>query len=71
MVGIHLVKNLRTETQNACFNKVMAMVHSIGFNAVGVCVDNAPANCKFYKDFLSNGTMQDWIINKYTGGKIF
>ena len=71
MVGIYPIKNLKAETQKACFDKVMLLVHEIGFNVIGICVDNASANRKFFKDFLCNGAWKASIPNKYTDGKIF
>ena len=71
MVGIYPIKNLKAETQKACFDKVMLLVHEIGFNVIGICVDNAFANRKFFKDFLCNGAWKASIPNKYTDGKIF
>ena len=69
--GIYPIKNLKAETQKACFDKVMLLVHEIGFNVIGICVDNASANRKFFKDFLCNGAWKASIPNKYTDGKIF
>ena len=71
MVGIYPVKNLKAETQKQCFNKIMYLLHEIGFNVVGVSVDNAAANRKFYKDFLCDGIRKSSITNSFTGGKIF
>ena len=71
MVGIYPIKNLKAKTQKACFDKVMLLVHEIGFNVIGICVDNAFANRKFFKDFLCNGAWKASIPNKYTDGKIF
>ena len=71
MVGIYPIKNLKAETQKACFDKVMLLVHEIGFNVIGICVDNASANRKFFKDFFCNGAWKASIPNKYTDGKIF
>ena len=33
----------------------MLLVHEIGYNVIGICVDNASANKKFFKDFLCSG----------------
>ena len=71
MVGIYPVKNLKAETQQQCFNKIMYLLHEVGFNVVGVSVDNAAANRKFYKDFLCDGIWKSSITNSFTGGKIF
>ena len=49
----------------------MLLVHEIGFNVIGICVDNASANRKFFKDFLCNVAWKASIPNKYTNGKIF
>ena len=38
--------------QKACFDKVMLLAHEIGFNVIEICVDNASANKKFFKDFF-------------------
>ena len=71
MVGIYPIKNLKAETQKACFDKVMLLVHEIGFNVIGICVENASANRKFFKDFLCNNAWKASIPNWYTNGKIF
>ena len=71
MVGIYPIKNFKAEAQKACFDKVMQLVHEIGFNVIEICVDNASANRKFFKGFLCNGAWKASIPNKYTDGKIF
>ena len=71
MVGIYPVKNLKAETQKQCFDKIMQLLHEVGFNVIGISVDNAAANRKFYKHFLCNGTWRSSINNKFTGGEIF
>ena len=71
MVGIYSVKNLKAETQKQCFDKIMQLLHEVGFNVIGISVDNAAANRKFYKHFLCNGTWRSSIKNKFTGGEIF
>ena len=71
MVRIFPVKNLKADTQKKCFVKVMHLLHNTGFNVVAISVDNAATNSKFYKDFLCNGTLKDYINNPFTGGKIF
>ena len=55
-----------------CFVKVMLSLHEFGFNAVGISVDNAAANKKFYEDFLcDDGKWRISIEHPFTGGKIF
>ena len=71
MVGIYPVKNLKAETEKNCFDKVMLLLHEVGFNVVGLSVDNAAANRKFFKDYLCDGVWKESIHNQYTGGKIF
>ena len=71
MVRIYLIKNLKAETQKACFDKVILLVYEIGFNVIGICVDNASANKKFFKDFLCNGALKASISNRYIDEKIF
>ena len=71
MVCIHPVRNLEPETQKQCFDKVMHLVHEMGFSVIEISVDNAAANQKFYKDFLCNGAWKEAITNNITGGKIF
>ena len=53
------------------FVKVMLLLHEVGFNVVGISVDNAAANRKFYKDFLCDGKWRTSIEHPFTGGKIF
>ena len=71
MVVMYPIKNLRAETQKTCFDKVMTLLHEVGFNVVAVSVDNAPANRKFFKDYLCDGTLEDSVVNSFTGGQIF
>ena len=49
MVGIVPVKTPKY------FVEVMVLLHEVGFIVVGISVDNAAANGKFYKDFLCDG----------------
>ena len=53
------------------FVKVMLLLHEVGFNVVGISVDNAAANRKFCKDFLCDGKWRTSIEHPFTGGKIF
>ena len=71
MVRMYPLKSLKAETQKACFDKVMLLVHEIGLNVIGICVDNASANKKFFKDFHCSGAWKVSIPNRYTDGKIF
>ena len=71
MVCIHPVRNLKAETQKQCFDKVMHLVYDVGFNVIGISVNNAAANRKFYKDFLCGRAWKEAITNNVTGGKIF
>ena len=57
MIVMYPIKNLRAETQKNFFDKVITLLHEIGFNVVAISVDNAPANRKFFKDFLCGGTL--------------
>ena len=38
---------------------------------IGIFVDNAAANRKFYKEFLCGGCWQSSIKNSFSGGRIF
>ena len=71
MVGIYPVKNLKAPTQKECFDKILILLHDVGFNVVGISVDNAAPNRKFYKDFLCEGCWKASIPNPFTGGEIF
>jgi len=71
MVGIYPIKNLKAATQKQCFDKIMFLLNEIGFNIVGISVDNAAANRKFYEDFLCGGSWKASITNPFTGGQIF
>ena len=46
MIGIHSVRSLKAETQRKCFDKIVLLLHEVGFNVIGICVDNAVANKK-------------------------
>ena len=71
MIDIHSVKSLKAETQKKCFDKIMLLLHEVGFNVMGICVDNAAANRKFYKEFLCGGCWQSSIKNSFSGERIF
>ena len=71
MIGIHFVRSLKEETQRKCFDKIMLLLHEVGFNVIGICVDNAAANRKFYKKFLCGGCWQSSIKNSFSEGRIF
>ena len=51
IVGVYPIKNLKAETQKACFDKVMLLVYEIEFNIIGICVTN-PANGGTFLCFL-------------------
>ena len=53
MVAMYPIKNLSAESQKTCFDKVMALLHGVGFNVIGISVDNATANRKFLKSFFA------------------
>ena len=71
MIGIHSVRSLKAERQRKCFDKIMLLLHEVGFNVIGICVDNAAANKKFYKEFLCGGCWQSSIKNIVSVGRIF
>ena len=71
MVGIYPFKNLTATTQKDCFDRIVFLLHEVGFNVVGLSVDNAATNRKFYRDFLCEGSLKTSISNSYTGGEIF
>ena len=71
MVAMYPIKNLRAESQKACFDKVMALLHGVGFNVVGISVDNAPANRKFFKEFLCGGELKESVVNPFTREQMF
>ena len=70
MVGIYPVKNLTATTQKDCFDRIVFLLHEVGFNVVGLSVDNAATNRKFYRDFLCEGSLKTSIPKSYTGGEI-
>ena len=71
MVGIFPIKNIKADSLKCCYDKVMELIHKVGFNVVAISIDNASANRKFYKDCLCNGSWKNSIKNSYTGGTIF
>ena len=71
MVGIYFVKSLKAETQKLCFDKIMLLQQEVQFNVIGVSVDNAAANRKFYKNFLCDGILKQSTKNEFTGEEIF
>ena len=71
IAGLYPVKNLKPETQKTYYDQVMALVHEVGFNVVAICVDNAPANRKIYKDFLCKGSIQEYIPMNTLDEKLF
>ena len=71
MVCIHLMGNLKADTRKQYFDKVMHLVHEVGFTVIRILVDNAAANRKFYKDFLCDGTWKEVVTNNFTCGNFF
>ena len=71
MIAIHFVRSLKAETLKKCFDKIMLLLHEVDFNVIEICVDNAAAHRKFYKEFLCGGCWQSSIKNSFSGGKIF
>ena len=71
MVAMYPIKNLRAETQKACFDKVMVLLYEVGFNVIGISFDNAPANRKIFKEFLCGSALKESVVNPFTGGQIF
>ena len=49
MVGIYPVKNLEAETEKNCFDKVMLLLYEVGFNVVGLSVDNAAGKQEIFQ----------------------
>ena len=70
MASIYPVKNLQAEKEKNSFDKVM-LLHEIGLNVVGLSVDNAAANRKFFIDCICDGVWKESIYNQCTGGKMF
>ena len=71
MVAMYPIKNLRAESQKACFDEVMALPHGIGFNVIGIFVDNALANRQFFKEFLCGGELKESVVHPFTRGQMF
>ena len=71
MIAVLSVISLKAETQRKCFDKIMLLLHEVGFNVIGICVDNATANRKFYKEFLCGGYWQNSIKKSFSEGRIF
>lgn len=71
IVGIFPVKGLKAETLNRCYESVMTLIHSVGFEVVALLVDNAPANRKFYKLYLCNNEWKTNITNKWNGKNLY
>ena len=69
MVGIFPVQNFRAKNPKECFDQVMTLVHYVGFNVIGISVDNPPASRKFFKKLLCNGTLAECVSNPINGGK--
>ena len=70
IVGIFAVKSLKAEMQLKCYREVMKLIHKIGFHVVGICVDNAAANRKFYS-LLCDGPLRASVKNPYSGRELF
>ena len=52
IIGMHSMRSRKAETQKKCFDKIMLLLNEVGFNVIGICIDNAVANRKFYKEFF-------------------
>ena len=55
MAGIFPIPNLWAKTEKKCFEWIMALVHSVGFNITdfNISVNNASAYRKFLKNFFA------------------
>ena len=49
----------------------MALLYQVGFNVIGLSVDNAPAYKKFCKEFLCGVALKESVVNFFTGGQLF
>ena len=47
MVGIFHIKNLKADSLKCCYDKVMELIHKVGFNVLAISIDNASANRNF------------------------
>ena len=71
IVAIYPVDKLTAAKQNDCYVDVMSLLRSTGTNIVGISVDNAATNRKFYTDYLYSGKLSSCIFYSVTGQPIF
>ena len=71
LVTLLSICNVQFDRQKKCFDKIMLLLHEVGFNVIGICVDNAAANRKFYNEFFCGGCWQSSIKNSFSGERIF
>ena len=63
MVGVYPAKNLKTDIQKKCFDKIMLLLHHTGFDVVAISVENAVVNRKFYKELLCGDNLKEYVDN--------
>ena len=71
VVALYPMSKLTASKQFDCYKEVMQLLHGLSLNVVGISVDNATTNRKFYIDYLCDGVLKTSVTDPVTGQPIF
>ena len=71
IVAIYPMSKLTAAKQHDCYKEVVALLQDVSLNLVGISVDNASTNRKFFVDFLCGGKLQTCVTEPLTGQPVF
>lgn len=70
IISLYPIHNLTAEKLKECFEETMLTVRNVSLNVVGISVDNASVNRKFYTS-LCHGNLKTHVMDPMTGQPIF
>lgn len=70
VVSLFPIHNLTADKLKECYEKTMFTLRSVSLNVVGISVDNAAVNRKFYA-LICEGNLQTHVVDPVTGQPIF
>ena len=71
LISIYPISQLTADKQCECYKEVFSLFNSITLTVLATSVDNAPANRKFFIDFLCDENLSTHIIDHTTGQPIY
>lgn len=71
IVAIYPIANLTSAVLNECYDEVIKLIQTVGFEIVCVSVDNATANRKFFIDHLCGGNLRTFYIDRETNKPVY